>query len=56
MLESDFLPLHFVRVLAREYKSGRALGGRLMPIRVGNLILAKDQYEVLHALVFHIAL
>jgi hypothetical protein len=53
--EPDFLPLHFVRVLAQASKLLRARGGRLMPTRVGKSILARGRHGVLHALLFHIA-
>ena len=54
--EPDFLPLHFVRVLAQTRKLLRARGGKLMPSRAGKSIVAKEQHGALQALLFHIAL
>jgi hypothetical protein len=53
--ETDFLPLHFVRVLMQATKLFRTHRGRLVPTRLGKSIVVKEQYGALQALLFHIA-
>jgi hypothetical protein len=53
--EPDFLPLHFVRVLAQATKLFRAQHGKLMPTRLGSMLVEK-RHGALQALLFHIAL
>jgi hypothetical protein len=54
--EPDFLPLHFIRVLAQATKLYRAQHGKLIPTRLGKSIVAKEQYGALQAILFDIAL
>jgi hypothetical protein len=54
--EPDFLPLHFVRVLAQATKLFRARHGKLMPTRLGKSMLVEKRHGALQALLFHIAL
>ena len=54
--EPDFLPLHFVRVLAQATKLFRAQHGKLIPTRLGKSMLGKKRHGALQALLFHIAL
>jgi hypothetical protein len=53
--EPDFLPLHFVRVLAQATKLFRAQHGKLMPTRLGKSMLVEKRHGALQALLFHIA-
>jgi hypothetical protein len=53
--EPDFLPLHFVRVLAQATKLIRARHGKLVPTRLGKSIVVKEQHGALQAILFHIA-
>jgi hypothetical protein len=54
--EPDFLPLHFIRVLAQATKLFRAQHGKLMPTRLGKSMLDEKRHGALQALLFHIAL
>lgn len=54
--EPDFLPLHFVRVLAQATKLICARHGKLMLTRLGKSIVSKEQFGALQAILFHIAL
>jgi hypothetical protein len=53
--EPDFLPLHFVRVLAEATKLTRAHRGKLILTRLGTRMLAPERHGALQALLFHIA-
>jgi hypothetical protein len=53
--ESDFLPLHFVRVLAEATKLARTHGEKLISTRLGKKVLVPEQHGALQALLFHIA-
>ena len=53
--EPDFLPLHFVRVLAQATQLFRTRRGKLIPTRLGRATLAEDRHGALQALLFHIA-
>ena len=53
--EPDFLPLHFVRVLAEATKLARRQGEKLISTRLGKKVLVPEQQGVLQALLFHIA-
>jgi hypothetical protein len=53
--EPDFLPLHFTRVLAQAARLFRARRGKLMPTRLGRLMLGEEQAGALQAVLFHIA-
>jgi hypothetical protein len=54
--EPDFLPLHFVRILAQAAKLLRTHRGKLIPTPLGRRMLKADQLGPLQALLFHIAL
>src|SRR5215469_8345081 len=54
--EPDFLPLHFLRVLAQTAKLLRTDRGKLVTTPLGRRILKADQHGPLQALLFHIAL
>jgi len=53
--EPDFLPLHFVRVLAEATKLARTRGEKLISTRLGKKVLVPEQHGALQALLFHIA-
>jgi hypothetical protein len=53
--EPDFLPLHFLRILAQTAKLLRKYRGTLSPTPLGRRILKAQQYGPLHALLFHVA-
>jgi hypothetical protein len=53
--EPDFLPLHFVRVLAQATKLFRAQHGKLIPTRLAKSMLAEKRHGALQALLFHIS-
>jgi hypothetical protein len=53
--EPDFLPLHFVRVVAQATKLFRAQHGKLIPTRLGTSMLVEKRHGALQALLFHIA-
>ena len=53
--EPDFLPLHFIRVLAQATKLFRAQHGKLIPTRLGKSMLAERRHGALQVLLFHIA-
>lgn len=53
--EQDFLPLHFVRTILQMTKLTRRNRGKLVPTRLGQQILSKEQYGTLQALLFHVA-
>jgi hypothetical protein len=52
----DFLPLHFVRILAQSAKLTRTHRGKLVPTRLGKKMLALEHHGPLQALLFHVAL
>jgi hypothetical protein len=54
--EPDFLPLHFVRILAQAAKLVRTHRGKLVPTPLGRRMLAAEQHGPLQALLFHVAL
>src|SRR5262249_16225181 len=54
--ETDFLPVHFVRLLAHETKLLRTQKGKLVLTRLGKQMLASEQLGAFQALLFHIAL
>ena len=53
--EPDFLPLHFVRILAQAAKLLRTHRGKLVPTPLGRRLLAMDQHGPLQAILFHFA-
>jgi hypothetical protein len=53
--EPDFLPLHFVRILAQAAKLFRTYRGKLIPTPLGRRLLAAEQHGPLQALLFHVA-
>src|SRR6266403_808747 len=53
--ELDFLPLHFVRILAQAAKLLRTHRGRLVPTRLGKRMLALEHHGPLQAVLFHVA-
>ena len=53
--EPDFLPLHFVRILAQAAKLLRTHRGKLVPTPLGRRLLAMDQHGPLQAILFHVA-
>jgi hypothetical protein len=53
--EPDFLPLHFVRILAQAAKLLRTYRGKLIPTPLGRRMLALEQHGPLQAVLFHIA-
>jgi len=54
--EPDFLPLHFVRILAQAAKLFRRYRGKLIPTMLGRRMLAAEEHGPLQALLFHVAL
>lgn len=52
--EPDFLPVHFVRVLAEGTKLVRKNRDKLLPTRLGRQMMVVEQYGALQALLFHI--
>src|SRR4029077_1383552 len=54
--EPDFLPLHFVRILAQAAKLFRKYRGKLIPTPLGRRMLAAERHGPLQALLFHVAL
>jgi hypothetical protein len=54
--EPDFLPLHFVRMLAQTAKLVRTHRGKLVATPLGRRILGLEQHGPLQALLFHVAL
>jgi hypothetical protein len=54
--EPDFLPLHFVRILAQAAKLSRTHRGKLLSTPLGRRMLAAEQHGPLQALLFHVAL
>jgi hypothetical protein len=53
--EPDFLPLHFIRILAQAAKLFRTYRGKLIPTPLGRRMLALEQHGPLQAVLFHIA-
>jgi hypothetical protein len=53
--EPDFLPLHFVRILAQTAKLFRTHRGKLIPTPLGRRMLAAEQHGPLQAVLFHVA-
>jgi len=53
--EPDFLPLHFVRILAQAAKLLRTYRGKLIPTPLGRRMLAAEQHGPLQAILFHVA-
>jgi hypothetical protein len=53
--EPDFLPLHFVRILAKAAKLLRTHRGSLVPTRLGKRMLALEHHGPLQAVLFHVA-
>jgi hypothetical protein len=53
--EPDFLPLHFVRILAQATKLLRTHRGKLIPTRLGKRMLALEHHGPLQAVLFHVA-
>ena len=53
--EPDFLPLHFVRILAQAAKLFRKYRGKLLPTPLGRRMLAAEQHGPLQAILFHVA-
>jgi hypothetical protein len=53
--ETDFLPLHFIRVLTQAAKLFRTQRGKLVPTRLGKRLLVPEQYGALQAILFRIA-
>ena len=53
--EPDFLPLHFIRILAQAAKLIRTYRGKLIPTPLGRRMLAAEQHGPLQALLFHVA-
>jgi hypothetical protein len=53
--EPDFLPLHFVRILAQAAKLFRSYRGKLVPTPLGRKVLSGEQHAPLQALLFHVA-
>jgi hypothetical protein len=53
--EPNFLPLHFVRILAQAAKLLRTHRGRLVPTRLGKRMLALEHHGPLQAVLFHVA-
>ena len=53
--EPDFLPLHFVRILAQAAKLLRTHRGSLVPTRLGKRMLALEHHGPLQAVLFHVA-
>jgi len=53
--EPDFLPLHFLRILAQTAKLLRTHRGNLVTSPLGRRILKADQHRPLQALLFHVA-
>jgi hypothetical protein len=53
--EPDFLPLHFVRILAQVAKLLRTHRGRLVPTRLGKKMLALEHHGPLQAVLFRVA-
>jgi hypothetical protein len=54
--EPDFLPLHFVRILAQAAKLLRTHRGKLIPTPLGRRMLTLEQHGPLQAVLFHVAL
>jgi hypothetical protein len=54
--EPDFLPLHFVHLLAQATKLCRTHRGKLIATRPGKSMLIPERSGVLQALLFHVAL
>jgi hypothetical protein len=52
--EPDFLPLHFVRILAQTAKLLRTYRGKLIPTPLGRRMLALEQHGPLQAVLFHV--
>lgn len=52
--EPDFLPVHIVRLLLQTTKLLRKKRDKLVPTRLGQKLLASEQYGALHALLFHV--
>jgi hypothetical protein len=53
--ETDFLPLHFVRILTQTAKLFRTHRGKLVVTPLGRRLLAAEQHGALQALLFHVA-
>jgi hypothetical protein len=53
--EPDFLPLHFVRVLAQAARLLRKHRGKLVATRLSKPLLVEERYGALQALLFDIA-
>lgn len=53
--EREFLPLHFVRILAQAAKLIRILPGKLVPTPLGRRMLTAERHGPLQAILFHVA-
>ena len=53
--EPDFLPLHFIRILAQAAKLIRKQRGKLLPTPLARRILTTGRHGPLQALLFHVA-
>src|SRR5207249_11364549 len=53
--ESDFLPLHFIRILTQTTKLIRTHREKLVPTPLGRRMLATEQHGPLQAVLFHVA-
>jgi hypothetical protein len=53
--EPEFLPLHFVRILAQAAKLIRTLRGKLVPAPLGRRMLMAERHGPLQAILFHVA-
>jgi hypothetical protein len=53
--EPDFLPLHFVRILAQAAKLLRTHRGKLIPTPLGRRLLAAERHGPLQVVLFHVA-
>ena len=53
--EPDFLPLHFIHILAQAAKLVRKQRGKLLPTPLARRILIAGQHGPLQALLFHVA-
>ena len=53
--EPNFLPLHFIRILAQAAKLLRTYRGKLLPTPLGRRMLTTEQHGPLQALLFHVA-
>jgi hypothetical protein len=51
--EPDFVPLHFVRLVAQTARLIRALRGKLILTRLGKTMVAEERFGALQAFLFH---